>query len=168
MNFSQAEECFRFRGEKIALPRIRILAEDYEVLADIVCASPAATPGVALLWRELKRAVILHTDHAPSGLIHLNSTVRYTDLTAPLHRTVRLVDPGEGRGRRRGLSVASAEGAALIGLKVGDRFPWVSARDGMRILRVDRVAPDPLATPRVDAARAADRRRLVEELLSAR
>lgn len=164
----EAGESFRFRGEDIELPPIHILAEDYDLLADIVCGSAAATPGVKLLWRELQRAVILSTDHPPSGLIHLNSTVRYTDLIDPLHRTVQLVSPGLPTSPRHALSVASPVGAALIGLRVGDRFPWLSASEGLHMLRVDRVEPDPREVARIDAAHAADRRRLIDELLSAR
>jgi transcription elongation GreA/GreB family factor len=76
-----------------------------------------------LLWRELQRAVVLSTDHAPSGLIHLNSTVCYTDLIDPLHRTVQLVSPGLPTISRHGLSVASPVGAALIGLQGGRSVP---------------------------------------------
>ena len=161
-------EGFRFHGEDIDLPPIHILAEDYEVLADIVCGSAAATPGVELLWRELQRAMILDTDCPPSGLIHLNSTVRYTDLVDPRRRTVQLVSPGLPTRQRHGLSVTSPVGAALIGLRVGDRFPWLSASEGLRMLRVDRVEPDPSEVARLKAAEAAERRRLIDELLSAR
>jgi regulator of nucleoside diphosphate kinase len=168
LGFVEPSECFRFGGEDIGLPPIHILAEDYEVLADIVCRSAAATPGVELLWRELQRAVILSTDHPPTGLIHLNSTVRYTDLIDPLPRTVQLVSPGLPTRARPGLSVASPVGAALIGLRVGDRFPWLSAEEGLHMLRVDRVEPDPDEMARVAAAETAARRRLINELLSAR
>ncbi|WP_372785315.1 GreA/GreB family elongation factor [Phenylobacterium sp.] len=157
---------FGLRREGFALPPIHILEEDYDILADIVCGSTSATAGIELLWRELERAVILPTGQAPQGLIHLNSTVGYTDLTDPLHRTVQLVSPG--RRSRRGVSVASSVGAALIGLKVGDRFPWVSPHEGLRMLRVDRVAADPDAQDRVAGERLAARRRLIAELLSAR
>ena len=168
MDFVANGERLRLRGEDIELPPIHILAEDYEVLADIVCGSAEATPGVELLWRELQRAVILRTGHPPSGLVHLNSTVRYTDLVDPLHRTVQLVSPGEQASPPDGVSVASSVGAALIGLQVGDRFSWASGRDGIRMLRVDRVEPDPVEDARFEAARAAERRRLIDELLSAR
>jgi regulator of nucleoside diphosphate kinase len=161
-------EGFRFRGEDIELPPIHILAQDYEVLADIVCGSVAATPGVELLWQELQRAVILNTDRPPSGLIHLNSTVRYTDLIDPRRRTVQLVSPGRTTPRRHGLCVTSPVGAALIGLRVGDRFPWLSANEGLRMLRVDCVESDPRESTRLEAAEAAERRRLIDELLSAR
>jgi transcription elongation GreA/GreB family factor len=110
--------------------------------------------------------VILRNDQAPHGLIHLNSTVSYTDLIDPLHRTVQLVIPGQRS--RQGVSVASSIGAALIGLKVGNRFPWVSSRAGLQMLRVDRVATDPCALARIAGERLAARRRLVAERLSAR
>lgn len=164
---TESIESFRCFGEDMELPPIRILAEDYEVLADIVCRSASATPGIELLWRELQRAVILRTDHPPNGLIHLNSMVRYTDLVDPLQRTVHLISP-ETADPGRGLSVASPEGAALIGLQVGDRFPWLSVSGGLRMLRVDRVEPEPFGVARFEAARTADRRRLINELLSAR
>lgn len=165
---SETAASFRFRGEEIELPPIHILADDYEVLADIVCASASSTPGVALLWRELQRAVILRTDRPPCGLIHLNSTVRYTDLADPRQRTVQLVGSAGQAGPRHGLSVASSVGAALIGLRVGDRFPWISGDDHVRMVRVDGVERDPLEVARLEAARAAERRRLIKELLSAR
>jgi hypothetical protein len=59
-------------------------------------------------------------------------------------------------------------GAALIGLQVGDRFSWMSAGDRMRMLRVDRVEREPVEVARLEAARVAERRRLIKELLSAR
>jgi regulator of nucleoside diphosphate kinase len=166
MNTDERRSGCASAGETPALPRIHILEQDYEILADIVCGSLSATPGIALLWRELERAVILRTDRAPQGLIHLNSTVSYTDLIDPLHRTVQLVSPGVSR--RRGVSVASSVGAALIGLTVGDRFPWVTSQGGLRMLRVDRVAADPAALERIANNDVVARRRLIAELLSAR
>ena len=166
--FAESIRLFRTGGEEARLPPIHILADDYEVLADIVCRSESATPGVALLWRELQRAEILDTDQPPGGLIHLNSTVRYTDLVNPRPQTVRLIGSAVHARPRRGLSVASPVGAALIGLQVGDRFPWMAAGNRMRMVRVERVETDPFEVARREAARAADRRRLIKELLSAR
>jgi regulator of nucleoside diphosphate kinase len=165
---ADSTEFFQVNGDGIELPPIHILADDYDVLADIVCRSASATPGIALLWQELQRAVILDTDRAPGGLIHLNSTVRYTELVDALPRTVQLVGAAGQAEPRRGLSVASPVGAALIGLRVGDRFPWMAAGNRMRMLRVERVGTEPFEIARREAARAADRRRLINELLSAR
>jgi regulator of nucleoside diphosphate kinase len=168
LGVAESVRSFKTRGDATELPPIHILAGDYEVLADIVCRSESATPGVALLWQELQRAEILDTDQAPGGLIHLNSTVRYTDLIDPLPRTVQLVGSDLQAPPRRGLSVASPVGAALIGLQVGDRFPWIAAGNRMRMVRVERVGTDPFELARREAARAADRRGLIKDLLSAR
>ena len=94
--------------------------------------------------------------------------MRYTDLIDPPQRTVRLVSPAGQAEPRHGLSVASPVGAALIGLRVGDRFPWMSGGDRMRMLRVDRVEREPPEMAGLDAAQVAERRRLIKELLSAR
>lgn len=51
-----------------ARPPVEILAPEYERLADHVCASPAETDGIALLWRELCRGSIISPDRAlPDG-----------------------------------------------------------------------------------------------------
>lgn len=148
------------------LPAIYLLESEYEILADAVCGSASATPGIALLWRELQRAVILRTDEAPHGLVHLHSRVSYTDLGAPLRRTVDIAGPEDtAEGGRLALSVTTPVGAALIGLRVGDRFSWPSGA-GVRALRVDRVEADPGLAIRRDAARAEARRRRLDDLLS--
>lgn len=148
------------------LPPIYLLESEYEILVDAVCGSAAATPGIALLWRELQRAVILRTDEAPRGLVHLHSRVSYTDLGAPLHRTVDIAGPAETpEDGRHALSVTTSVGAALIGLRVGDRFSWASGA-GVRALRVDGVEADPGLAIRRVAARAEARRRRLNELLS--
>lgn len=165
---SDLAERFRFDGDEIDLPPIHILADDYEMLADVVCRSPLATPGVALLWREIERAVILDTDRPPGDLVHLNSRVRYTDLVDPVQRTIQLVSPAGRADPLGGLSVTSSVGAALIGLRVGDRFSWISGSDRRRRLRVDGVERDSSGRARRRAAQTAERRQLIKDLLSAR
>ena len=168
MSIAGAGMNVRLSGESSELPPIHIMAEDYEVLADIVCGSTSATPGIRLLWRELQRAEILRTDRPPNGLIHLNSKVRYTDLRDPRQRTVRLISPRRRGNAGHSLSVASPVGAALIGLCVGDRFSWISPGAGVRMLRVDQVEADSAETVRHAAARSIARRQRIDELLSAR
>lgn len=147
------------------LPPIYLLEREYDILADAVCGSASATPGIELLWQELQRAVILRTDEAPRDLVHLNSRVSYTDLAAPERRTVDIAGPAEPPRGRRALSVTSQVGAALIGLRVGDRFSWPS-ETGVRSLRVDGVDADPRVAVRRAIARAKARRRRLDELLS--
>jgi hypothetical protein len=45
MNIEAVCDGFGSRYEGFTLPRIHILEEDYETLADIVCGSASATPG---------------------------------------------------------------------------------------------------------------------------
>ena len=67
-----------FHGRVFDLPTPFLLEEEYEELADLVCASARSTPGIELLWRELQRAVIVDLRHAPARRVHLHSCVRYT------------------------------------------------------------------------------------------
>jgi regulator of nucleoside diphosphate kinase len=149
------------------LPPIHLLESEYELLADAVCGSASATPGIQLLWQELQRAEILRTDEAPRDLVHLHSRVSYTDLVAAERRTVDIAGPAEAPRGRRALSVTSQVGAALIGLRVGDRFSWAS-ESGVRALRVDGVDADSGVAVRRASARAKARRRRLDELLSRR
>jgi hypothetical protein len=59
-------------------------------------------------------------------------------------------------------------GAALIGLRKGDTFGWVSDQGRPRSVRIDQVAPDPAALQRRRAAQIAALPREVEEILCIR
>jgi regulator of nucleoside diphosphate kinase len=147
-------------------PTIYVLDEEYELLADLVCSSRKATPGIALLWHELDRAVIVSAGRAPTGLVHMNSLVRYTELDLRQPRTGRIVGARRPDAERAGLSVTSPVGAALIGLRVGDVFPWVTANGPPRLFRVDDVEVDTRRPERSKAARTVELRRTIDELLS--
>jgi regulator of nucleoside diphosphate kinase len=113
-----------FHGRPLELPTPYLLEVEYEELADLVCRSARGTPGLALLWRELQRAVIIKPDAAPPHRVHLHSRVRYTDLARPRHRTAQIVSPLEpGTGDPALVSVLSLTGAALIGLRQGAVMP---------------------------------------------
>ena len=156
---------YRTRASSFCLPEICVLEDEYEQLADVVCAAPRATPGIALLWQELQRADIVPL--AKPDRVHLGSLVAFTDLRSDVHRAAQIVPPGKhGDGGR--LSVASAVGAALIGLRAGDTFRWVSHGGQPRSVRVEQVSPDPGAVERLRAKRMAALRREVEETLCIR
>ena len=146
-------------------PDISLLAADHELLLDLICAAPRATPGITLLGRELERAAVVVPDQAPSDLVRLRSIVTFTDLDRGVRRTVQLVRPGQRNGSHR-LSVVTPLGAALIGLRAGDTFTWRTPRGRRPSLRIDHVAPDPLAPSRRRARRVASRQRQIAELLS--
>jgi regulator of nucleoside diphosphate kinase len=149
------------------LPEICLIEEEYELLSDLVCSSERPTPGIELLWRELQRAVVVPADSAPSGLVHLQSLVSFTELGRSEHRAAQVVPPSARLAPDR-VSVVTPVGAALIGLRCGDTFRWRTEAGRFRALHVDAVAPDPRDAARRQAVRAAARRRKIDEILSLR
>ncbi|ACG76472.1 transcription elongation factor [Phenylobacterium zucineum HLK1] len=131
-------------------PRVTVLDEEYAPLADIVCGSPRATPGLALLWNELSRATLVQAGRAPADVVRLGSAVEYTDLTRRESRRIRLVLPREARPPALE-PVSGTIGAALLGLRPGDVFHWRAPSGELRSLQVDAVEP-PLA-PRISRPR---------------
>jgi regulator of nucleoside diphosphate kinase len=146
----------------MTLPPVFVLDEDWERLADIVCAAPRSTPGLSLLWQELKRAEVLRGGDAPDDLIRMGSVIDYTEAGAAAPRTGQLVYPGGVGLRRGGIAVTAPVGAALIGLRPGDEFRWNAADQTPRALRIERVAA---GGPAIDRGREQDRRILREMLL---
>lgn len=122
------------------LPPVHVLNAEYERLADIICASPLATDGLALLWSELMRAAVINPEDAPADLVRMNSVVRYTVLQTGVQRIVRLVYVGKESGD---VQITTTLGAALIGLHPGATFVW--KEDGVtRAIRIEAVGPTPL------------------------
>jgi len=155
-----------FQGHALDLPTPYLLEQEYEELADLVCASPHSTAGLELLWRELQRAVIVDPRHAPADRVHLHSRVRYTELVHPRHRMAHIVGPLEPAEGAAKVSVLSPVGAALIGLRQGAVMPWVAGQNRLRVFQIDMVRDAAGAAARARATRASRRRRLLDELLS--
>ena len=126
------------RDLTIERPAIFVIDDEYEALADVVCASERATVGIRLLWEEIKRAVIVPAAQAPSDLVRMGAHIHLTDLTKREQRRVKLVFPHEATEPSR-ISVARSLGAALIGLRAGDRFAWRDGQAQLRAVRVNRV-----------------------------
>lgn len=121
-------------------PDVVILDDEYIDLSDIICGSPRATAGLALLWRELGRATLAPRTKAPADLIRMGSRVHFTDLDRRETRMVHLVYPDEASAPVF-MSVTSSIGAALLGLRPGDLFSWVDPGGAVRTLRIDKVEP---------------------------
>jgi regulator of nucleoside diphosphate kinase len=158
-----------FHGRALDLPTPYLLEAEYDELADFVCSSARSTPGIALLWRELERAVIVRPDEQPPHRVHLHSYVRYTDLVHPDHHAAaQIVGPSERgmTGDPAFVSVLSLTGAALIGLQEGAVMPWLAGPDRLRIFRIDAVNDPPATSAERQAAEALERRRQLELLLS--
>jgi regulator of nucleoside diphosphate kinase len=94
------------------------------------------------LRRELARAVVVPADKVPPNVVTMNSRVLYTDRTADVRRSVKLVYPQQADGRER-LSVTSPLGTALLGLRVGQDIEWDFPAGDRRRLRVDAIIGRP-------------------------
>lgn len=119
-------------------PAVFVLDDEYEILADLVCSSPRATPGIALLWHELERARRLEGGKAPSDRVTVGTRLAFTDLTKRESKVATLVLPQDADGLNR-IPVTSSVGAALLGLHAGEVLEWKTAGGEVRSVRVDAV-----------------------------
>lgn len=119
-------------------PAVYVVEDEYDALADLVCSSPRATPGIALLWHELERARRLNSGEAPPDLVRVGARLVFTDLSRRESKLARLVYPRDADRPNR-IAVTSSLGAALLGLHVGEVFQWKTASGETRAVRVDAI-----------------------------
>lgn len=101
--------------------------------------------GIDALEDELARANIVEPSEIPSGLVTMNSKVRFVDETTNEEHSVTLVYPGPNNPPDA-LSILAPVGIALLGLSVGQSISW-QVPDGRELrLRVLDVAYQPEAS----------------------
>lgn len=93
---------------------------------------------------ELKRARVIPADSVPSGLVTMNSKIRYADLITNEVKEATLVYPWHAKGPTA-LSILSAVGTALLGLRIGDTISWALDDLSLRTFRVLAVPYQPEA-----------------------
>jgi regulator of nucleoside diphosphate kinase len=87
-----------------------------------------------------------HT-HAPArihrraghGIVEIGEAVVYRDQNTGRTRRVRVVEPDRVDPERGRISIASPVGAALVGLRVGEKAEWEDRRGNRRTLKVLRI-----------------------------
>jgi regulator of nucleoside diphosphate kinase len=84
---------------------------------------------------ELGRANVVAPDTVPSSLVTMNSKVRYADLVTREVKEVPLVYPWHAQGPTA-LSILSAVGTALLGMRIGDTIALALDDLSMRTFRV--------------------------------
>lgn len=119
-----------------ARPPIHINEADHERLSELVDALTDPGPGAALLAEELDRAVVVGPRYRGQPFVRLNSTVDYEDVATGQVRRLRVVLPADARIEEQSVSILSAAGAALIGLRAGQTMRWETADGRARTLRV--------------------------------
>jgi len=122
-------------------PPLLIAAEEYDRLRALAMSALDQLPEIAgTLLEEVERATVLPVAELPADVVRLGSQVTYQDERSGSIRTVRVVLPHEADISAQRVSVLTPIGAALIGLREGQRMRWTLAADGEeRHLRVVRV-----------------------------
>ena len=129
------------------LPAIAIPSSDYDRLADLATAAPPLL--ARYLERELARASIVSDPDFDPRAARIGSRVTYRDESTKRTRTVTLVWPLQADIAVGRISVLTAIGAALIGMRANTCIDWPAPLGGPRQLSVLAIdngePPDPAA-----------------------
>lgn len=122
---------------------IYIAAAEAERLRDLVeqhiDGREAAT--AERLSDELDRATIVDDASVPHDVVRIGSRVRFEDEQTGSAREVVLVYPSDADASAGRVSVLAPVGAALLGLRVGDRIEWPLPGGRTARIRIRAVEP---------------------------
>lgn len=109
----------------LSRPPLLIGEQAESVLRGIARAAMARAPEVAVrLLDEVDRAHLVADRDLPDDVIAIDSFVTYQVALTGAINTIRLVRPQEADPAKMRVSIVSGIGAALIGLKAGQRIQW--------------------------------------------
>jgi len=114
----------------IELPQVTIATHDYNRLMSVAAMDRhPRRPQCQFLMSELRRASLCHPDALPDDVVSTNAKVTYrVNGGQPMAHV--LVHPQDLLWPGAELSVLTPLGIALLGLRVGDRMPFRTGRDG--------------------------------------
>lgn len=120
----------------LPFPPVRLPSRDWECLMQLAFdAKYDRHPVASFLRSEVHRAIITEEDSDDGDVVRLNTWVTYhVDWDASESRL--LVHPDDFVSERVHLSVLSSLGAALLGIRVGDRMPFVDAAGRLHLVTV--------------------------------
>ncbi len=123
-------------------PPIIIAETDFDYLSNLANARGGALSEVMdFLEHELDRADVVPDSYMPGDAVRLHSRVTYRDLVTGHQRTVTVAYPREEDIDQGRISVLTPIGAALLGLRPGQRIAWRSWAETDRALEVLAVEP---------------------------
>jgi regulator of nucleoside diphosphate kinase len=136
-----------FGQAQTRLPAIYITARDRDRLQVLLANSRRFIPDRVRvdLQRELARAVICQEDDIPPDVVTMNARAifRVDPGTEAQSRTLIFDDDHSSLGGT--ISITTATGAALIGLREGSQMPFANSDGERRVLVLERVAYQPEA-----------------------
>jgi regulator of nucleoside diphosphate kinase len=95
---------------------------DYVRLLSLIAKSDRKA--VTLLYDELDASTVVPDAELPDDVVAMGSVVTFHDTDTGEESTVELVYPAHADASRRRISILAPVGAALIGLRVGERIAW--------------------------------------------
>jgi transcription elongation GreA/GreB family factor len=112
------------------LPPVTVATHDYNRLMSVAALENKwRKPHREFLLSELRRASLCHPDALPDDVVSTNAKVTYgINGGGPIAHV--LVHPQDLLWPGAELSVLTPLGIALLGLRVGDRMPFRTSRDG--------------------------------------
>lgn len=93
------------------------------------------------LLAELDRVNVVLPDGLPPDVVTVGRRVTYSDESTGVIRTIHLVWPRDADVEQHRVSVITPVGAALIGMRVGQRILWCMPDGETTSLRVHNVQP---------------------------
>ncbi len=119
-------------------PAIYILENDYDRLSAILEKQPSSNSMVEGLLFELDRASLVDSGNLPSGTVTMNSLVHFKNESDDAEYRLKLVYPTQRDGEDECVSILAPAGAALLGLRIGDRIDWpVSGNKLLKLKIID-------------------------------
>ncbi len=111
------------QNNSVLEPALLIGERTVSILRSIVRTTMLQAPEVASrLLEEIDRADVIREEELPADVVTLGSFVTYRVVLTGAINTVRIVCPHEAHPAQLRVSVASALGTALIGLKPAQRI----------------------------------------------
>ncbi|MBC98000.1 MAG: hypothetical protein CME63_09640 [Halobacteriovoraceae bacterium] len=125
--------------------KIFITEKDYLRLTNLLKNLEVEPDILENLEIEIERASILSDDEVPAGLVTMNSTVEYEDLSSGKVTTITIIYPGNETSAGKNISILAPLGSALLGLREGQEINWKFPSGETRRLRVLNVKYQPEA-----------------------
>jgi regulator of nucleoside diphosphate kinase len=126
------------------LPRIVVSTRDFGRLENLArIHMESAHPVADLLLAELERATVCAPDAVGSDVVTMNARVTFRAGPSMIPRSATVVYPEDYHPTGQHVSVMSPLGAAMLGLRAGERMPYTDLQGTRFSVKVDEVAYRP-------------------------
>lgn len=125
--------------------KIFITEIDYLRLSNLLNNLEVEPDSLENLEVEMERATILSDNEVPVGLVTMNSTVEYEDLSNGKSTTITIIYPGNETSTGKNISILAPLGSALLGLREGQEINWKFPSGKTKRLKIIKVRYQPEA-----------------------